>query len=264
MAEALSDLWERWTSGPGPSLVGASFTLLLGLWIVALVMTARRAHREWRPMGLPVLSIALLPFAVAAIGLTRPEHFLVWALAGLGLSSLLALLLDAVARRLARRCDRSHLLSSAWAFCPICPSPIAAGPGASSAVVPSVRAGFVGRAATLVHRPASPPTSTTEWPTAEADDVLVRLVPAVSGLPEVVVRRPGASLGRNPAAEVCIDDPTVSWEHAQIVTRDGAPALVDLGSSNGTYLNDERVEQTLLLTGDELRLGGVSFRVLRP
>jgi pSer/pThr/pTyr-binding forkhead associated (FHA) protein len=94
-------------------------------------------------------------------------------------------------------------------------------------------------------------------------DVLVRLARDIPGAPDVVIRRPGATVGRNPAAEVCIEDPAVSWEHAQIVSREGAPAIVDLASSNGTYVNGERIDQSLLLHHDRLQFGAVVFRVVR-
>lgn len=265
MAEALADLWDKWTRGPGAALVVGSFAVLLGLWVAAVILTARQAHRRWRPMATPTFSVLLIPFALSAVGLARPDDFHVWVLAGLALAPLLALVFEMLARRIIRRCEQFHLLAPAWSFCPQCPSPDTVPVSGLSQAPPTIDAGFVSRGvATLLRRPAPLPYVGGEEDARPVDDVLVRLLPAMPGAAEVVVRRPGASIGRDPAAEICIDDPTVSWEHAKIVTRDGVPALMDLGSSNGTYLNGERVEHTLLLADDVLQLGDVVFRVVRP
>jgi pSer/pThr/pTyr-binding forkhead associated (FHA) protein len=69
-------------------------------------------------------------------------------------------------------------------------------------------------------------------------------------------------IGRNPAAEISIDDQSASWDHARVVARDGSPSVVDLGSSNGTYVNEERVETSLLIPGDRLRIGETVFKVV--
>ncbi|MCA9560318.1 MAG: FHA domain-containing protein, partial [Myxococcales bacterium] len=64
------------------------------------------------------------------------------------------------------------------------------------------------------------------------------------------------TLGRAPQCEVVIDDPQASWEHC-VVERVPAGFLVtDLGSSNGTFVNDHRLDAPEVLTpGDVLRLG---------
>lgn len=63
-------------------------------------------------------------------------------------------------------------------------------------------------------------------------------------------------IGRAPEGVVCISSRKVSRRHARIVvTREGA-TLEDLGSKNGTYLNDRRVEEAAELThGDEISIG---------
>jgi pSer/pThr/pTyr-binding forkhead associated (FHA) protein len=50
---------------------------------------------------------------------------------------------------------------------------------------------------------------------------------------------------------------SVSWEHAEFQSRaDGATFITDLGSKNGTYVNDARITQpTLLAVGARIRLG---------
>jgi pSer/pThr/pTyr-binding forkhead associated (FHA) protein len=92
--------------------------------------------------------------------------------------------------------------------------------------------------------------------------VLLRLIPDRSTGREVVIHTSGALIGRNPAAEVVVDDAAASWEHARIVERHGSASVMDLGSSNGTFVNDELVESSLLISGDRLRVGDTVFRVV--
>ncbi len=71
------------------------------------------------------------------------------------------------------------------------------------------------------------------------------------------------TLGRAPQCEVVIDDPQASWEHC-VVERVPAGFLVtDLGSSNGTFVNDRRLEALEVLTpGDVLRLGNTRIAIM--
>lgn len=91
--------------------------------------------------------------------------------------------------------------------------------------------------------------------------------PAIEG-PTLAVRAggpPGAlfaldhdtvTIGREPSADVFLDDVTVSREHAVITRGPGGTALRDLGSLNGTYVNRRRIEdEELLEDGDELQIG---------
>jgi len=62
-------------------------------------------------------------------------------------------------------------------------------------------------------------------------------------------------VGRDPKAQLFLGDVTVSREHVAIV-RDGADvSLRDLGSLNGTYLNGDIVEESLLRSGDIIQIG---------
>jgi hypothetical protein len=66
-------------------------------------------------------------------------------------------------------------------------------------------------------------------------------------------------LGRDTSAQIVIDDPNVSRRHSEVrVTTDG-PHLVanirDLGSTNGTWVNDERVTSLHLHARDRIRIG---------
>jgi hypothetical protein len=63
------------------------------------------------------------------------------------------------------------------------------------------------------------------------------------------------TIGRNPDAEVFLDDVTVSRNHAMLIRRPDGIYIDDLGSLNGTYVNRQRIESHRLVDGDELQVG---------
>ena len=75
--------------------------------------------------------------------------------------------------------------------------------------------------------------------------------------------REGASLivGRAPNSDIPVFDPTISRRHAEVECGDGGFAIRDLGSSNGTFVNGDRVTHRAIAPGDVLTFGKVSFRV---
>ncbi|MEI6626311.1 MAG: FHA domain-containing protein [Thermoleophilia bacterium] len=73
----------------------------------------------------------------------------------------------------------------------------------------------------------------------------------------VVLDQPEVLLGRDPRAAAVLDgDDFVSGRHAMVRARGGAPTVTDLGSTNGTYVNGDRIAaETPLHEGDELAVG---------
>lgn len=70
----------------------------------------------------------------------------------------------------------------------------------------------------------------------------------------------GAVLGRGDRAEIRLEDPFASSRHARIVRQGGVMVLEDLGSTNGTYLNEEVLGgPTPLHPGDRVRIGDSEF-----
>lgn len=59
-------------------------------------------------------------------------------------------------------------------------------------------------------------------------------------------------VGRDPSCRVFIDAPLLSREHARIDYRDGGHVVVDLGSTNFTKVNGERVREKPLQNGDRV------------
>jgi pSer/pThr/pTyr-binding forkhead associated (FHA) protein len=69
-------------------------------------------------------------------------------------------------------------------------------------------------------------------------------------------------LGRDPACDLNLEDRTISAQHARLSYHHGQWWVEDLGSTNGTFLNQEVVEEPVVLTaGDELRFGQMAFQV---
>jgi pSer/pThr/pTyr-binding forkhead associated (FHA) protein len=78
------------------------------------------------------------------------------------------------------------------------------------------------------------------------------------------LERPVANVGRNPHNDVKLDDETVSGAHATLTRRTSGWVLLDHGSTNGTYVDGERIKGERQLAGSaELRFGGVKM-VFRP
>jgi hypothetical protein len=69
------------------------------------------------------------------------------------------------------------------------------------------------------------------------------------------------SVGRGKGVNVVLADPSVSRRHATIALVDGLPVVRDLGSTNGTFVNGERVETRKLRAGDVLKVGNTELRI---
>jgi hypothetical protein len=89
--------------------------------------------------------------------------------------------------------------------------------------------------------PAGRPATGPPW--VEIDGRRIDLAPGVS------------ILGRGAEADVVVDDPGVSRRHAELHTTGGQVRLVDLGSTNGTYVDGEKVATAELREGSRITMG---------
>jgi predicted component of type VI protein secretion system len=64
-----------------------------------------------------------------------------------------------------------------------------------------------------------------------------------------------ASAGRAPDADIFLDDVTVSRDHCRFTVEPQGILVEDLGSTNGTYVNGDRVDRAQLKPGDEVIIG---------
>jgi diguanylate cyclase (GGDEF)-like protein len=73
---------------------------------------------------------------------------------------------------------------------------------------------------------------------------------------------PSVTLGRSNKCDVQIDQESVSRAHSKITNAGRSVKIRDLGSTNGTYVNDELVEERPLVDGDFIKIGRTIFKFL--
>jgi hypothetical protein len=71
-----------------------------------------------------------------------------------------------------------------------------------------------------------------------------------------------AVLGRDPSCDLVLNDARCSRRHAVVEAGPQGISIRDAGSANGIYVNGKKVERSALASGDVVRLGEVSLRVL--
>jgi pSer/pThr/pTyr-binding forkhead associated (FHA) protein len=71
------------------------------------------------------------------------------------------------------------------------------------------------------------------------------------------------TVGRASAADFIVEAPLVSRVHCRLSAGATELEVVDLDSTNGTYVNGQRVERAAMKAGDALGVGRVSFLVSR-
>ena len=70
---------------------------------------------------------------------------------------------------------------------------------------------------------------------------------------------PAYLVGRDPEADIVIPDACVSWQHAVLRHDRGRWVLADNGSSNGTFVNEQRITSATLADGDTIGFGDTTF-----
>ncbi len=277
--EVLRSTAATWTeSVPGGVLLAVLIVLgLASLSSSGVVFAA--AGRVYRS-GSSWTLLALLPaFLVAALGLFAPSSFHWFLIGGLLMTCILAVVLRSVLARGGASCSAGHPLAGSWNHCPLCPAP----PPPRAAAVPAAAgvrsgayggvggptpgvAGVAGAAGggLATRLPGAAPAAVPAKPKPSGPAV-AWLVPEGSrtNTDGHAVTAQGATIGKNTASDIVISDSTASWDHAKIIVRDGTPTILDQGSTNGTWVNGEKVESSMLINDDRLQIGDTTFKVVR-
>jgi len=95
-------------------------------------------------------------------------------------------------------------------------------------------------------------------------DCLVVVVGPISG-EKFPLTKDCTLIGRQKEADVSIEDPLISRKHAEVVRKPGGAAVLhDLGSKNGTFCNDDPVQETELKEGDLIQIGNSVLKYVGP
>jgi pSer/pThr/pTyr-binding forkhead associated (FHA) protein len=123
----------------------------------------------------------------------------------------------------------------------------------------SVVADVGGRRSTAVAEPrAAAPSRARRAPTS------VVVLADEGGKPDTVRLTGPTDVGRASSCAITVDDTYVSQQHARFFSRDGSWFVEDLGSTNGTYVNDRRIsEPAEVHAGDVVRLGKTVLELRR-
>src|ERR1700688_5167412 len=87
-----------------------------------------------------------------------------------------------------------------------------------------------------------------------------QLVP-LDGGPPIEILKDLIVVGRKEECDLRLDHKSVSKMHCVIVKTDGLLMLRDLGSTNGTRVNGQRVRRAALLPNDQLSIASLRFKV---
>jgi pSer/pThr/pTyr-binding forkhead associated (FHA) protein len=100
--------------------------------------------------------------------------------------------------------------------------------------------------------------SKVEGPVSDSALLVVKRGPNAGS--RFVLDRPSMSAGRHPGSDIFLDDITVSRHHAEFRSENCRFRIVDAGSLNGTRVNGQPVESTVLANGDVIQIG--NFRLV--
>jgi hypothetical protein len=89
------------------------------------------------------------------------------------------------------------------------------------------------------------------------------LVPEHKPTEKLLLTKTSTVMGRDPTSDLFIDNADVSWRHALLDIQSSGISVLDLNSTNGTYVNSKLVQNAHLNPGDRLELGPCLYTVNR-
>jgi pSer/pThr/pTyr-binding forkhead associated (FHA) protein len=88
------------------------------------------------------------------------------------------------------------------------------------------------------------------------------IIGGADGPAEIDLDRLPMTLGRAQECDVCLPHALVSRSHCEVFEEDDLLYVRDCGSLNGTFVGNQRIQQSVLKAGELLTVGTVTFRAL--
>lgn len=102
----------------------------------------------------------------------------------------------------------------------------------------------------------------TDGPIEEGAGCLLQIHPLQIDSGLINLSRPVFNIGRDDQCALTLQESSISRQHAVIERAEEGYYIADQGSTNGTWVNEQRVERQFLTPGDRVRLGSVVFKFL--
>jgi hypothetical protein len=157
---------------------------------------------------------------------------------------------------MAKFCAKGHQMEDSWEICPTCQTTgyLASGGGAAAKTrletdLPKDASSGAGRRTVLLSEKRKPPV--VGWFVAMTGDQKGE---------DFKVREGKNLVGSAPGAQVLITDSTVSAQHASLRYEEGKFFLTDLDSSNGSFVNEQKIAREELKDNDMIRFGDVTLK----
>jgi len=103
---------------------------------------------------------------------------------------------------------------------------------------------------------------TESSPSPEPRPQTLKLLPLIKGIPTTTLSKGSLTVGRAEDNDLVVAMPEISRHHARLESNDTGWGVIDLGSTNGTWLNGQRISHSLIDIGDELAFGDVRFTIV--
>ncbi|MHB9002695.1 MAG: FHA domain-containing protein [Coriobacteriia bacterium] len=133
--------------------------------------------------------------------------------------------------------------------CPSCGAPV----DGSQGTCPECNASLEGSTQSFAPVGSIDETTVNEVPRTESPVLVVRKGHDTGE--KFYIDRTRLTLGRDPRADVFLNDVTVSRNHAVVTTAGSEVSIEDVGSLNGIYVNGVNVDKAILHDGDRVQIG---------
>jgi pSer/pThr/pTyr-binding forkhead associated (FHA) protein len=111
----------------------------------------------------------------------------------------------------------------------------------------------------LENTPAAPGGQPVSDTTTDTTTIPEEAFLVIDGAKVFPLNSPVINIGRRLENNLVIDDPRVSRTHAQLRAINGRFVLFDLNSTGGTFINGQKVIQSVIYPGDVISLSGVTL-----